>query len=230
MWRDSGEELSRSSTDPFSKGLVPVNTVDLHPIFQHRSRMALGTRPERLNSVFSDRKPNEQQYFQSIDHLRQNYGSYLKTEIMGEDAFYALHELFELSAASVDQLLELLDSSIPATTQDCIWLNDSSRLSEALIIKGLVDDYRSYIADSLEIVASRGGPRWPRADDPKKLQKAERVATSLQSRYEELLTRCERLSEYCNGSIAVLHNAETQRQTERAIQQTDRLSKLTLLA
>jgi hypothetical protein len=198
----------------------------LHPVFQHRSRMALSNNGRKDGPTSPERNSIEQQYAQSIDHIHKNYGSYLKTEIMAYDAFYALNELFEFSAASVDQVLEQLEGNISPTSLR----HSHTKLSELLLVKFLVDDYRNYVADSLETVRNRGNPKWPRANDPKQREKADRAACQLESRYQRLLERCGRISEHCASSITILTNKETQRQAEQAIQQTDRLSKLSFLA
>jgi hypothetical protein len=164
---------------------------------------------------------------QSIQHIHKNYGSYLKTEVMAHDAFYALNELFEFSAASVDQFLELVEENI---CRKILGFSNSEKISELLLDKSLLDDYRRYVKDIMETICSQGGPRWPRATEPKQREKADRAANHLESRYDRLLRRCDRLAEQCSDSITMLTNAETQRQTERAIEQTNRLKKLSVLA
>jgi hypothetical protein len=123
---------------------------------------------------------------------------------MAHDAFYALNELFEFSAASVDQLLELFEGNIPTSHN-----LDTTRISELLIVKSLVDDYRSYVKDILEIVHARGSPKWPCTNESKQREKADRAANQLESRYRRLLGRCDRLSEHCASSITILMNSET---------------------
>ncbi|KAH0558786.1 hypothetical protein GP486_004576, partial [Trichoglossum hirsutum] len=226
VWMDSGEDLSRCKSGPWLGQFAMREMTRFHPIFQHRSRMALSSVQNKPDLAFSDRQSTEQRYPQSIDHIHKNYGSYLKTEIMAHDAFYALNELFEFSAASVDQLLELFEGNIRTTSHNL----DTTRISELLIVKSLVDDYQSYVKDILEIVHARGSPKWPCTNEPKQREKADRAANQLESRYRRLLGRCERLLEHCASNITILMNSETQRQTEKAIEQTDRLSKLSVLA
>lgn len=226
VWTDSGKDLSHCKNGPWLNHTDVTVDTEFHPVFQHRSRMALSSVSSKSDAAISHGQTSGQQYSQSIDHIHKSYGTYLKSEIMAHDAFYALHEIFEFSAASVDQLLELFEGHIRTTSSG----SDSTRLSELLIVKSLVDDYRSYIKDTLEIVCGRGSPKWPRVEDPKRREKADRAADKLEFRYERLLRRCDRLSEHCASSITILMNFETQRQTGKAIEQADRLSKLSLLA
>ena len=223
---DSGKDLNCCTNGPWLTKFTETDTTRLHPVFQHRSRMALSSVPNTVDSAITSGRKTERQLPQSIDHIHKNYGSYLKSEVMAHDAFYALNELFEFSAASIDQLLELFESNIRTMSHD----TDTVGTSELLVAKSLVDDYRRYVKDVLEIVGARGGPKWPRVTEPKQRVKADRAADQLRSRYQRLLGRCDRLSEYCASSITIIMNSETQRQTERAIEQTDRLSKLSVLA
>ena len=199
-----------------------TETTRLHPVFQHRRRMALVSTLNKFDSVMTDSQIALRKFPQSIDFLHEDYGRYLKPEVMAYDAFYALHELFQFSAASIDQLLELFEHSIRTTSH--------SSISELLLAKPLVDDYRRYVKDILEIVCARGGPKWPQAAEPKHREKANRAAEQLESRYQRLLDRCDRLSDFCASSITILTNFETQRQTDKAIEQMDRISKLSVLA
>lgn len=202
-----------------------TKTTKFHPVFQHRSRMALSTvsksRPVQIPAQ------EERPHPQSIDHIHRNFGRDLKTEIMAQDVFYALNELFEFSAASVDQLLELCEGNI----KDMSLQSDSTRLSEQLFIKNFVDDYRGYIKDTLTTVQSRGGRDWPSASDgTSQRDKANRAADQLEHRYQRLLERCERLQEHCASSITILMNQQAQQQITRATQQTKQLNKLSVLA
>lgn len=145
---------------------------------------------------------------------------------MAHDAFYALNELFEFSAASIDQLLELFEGNVRTTSYNL----DTTRLSELLIAKTLVDDYRHYVKDILGIISARGGPKWPRLTDPEHCRKSDRAAGQLESRYQRLLGRCDHLLGHCTSSITILMTTQSQRQAEVGIEQTNRLSKLSLLA
>lgn len=154
---DAGNDLSRCKNGPWLSQAAQTDMTRLHPVFQHRTRMALSSKSNKADAAGSARHDleQEQQYTQSIDHIHRNYGCHLKTEIIANDVFYTLHELFEFSAASIDQVLELLEGK----NRVAPWQNtDSTILSEILIVKFLVDDYRSYIRNVLEMVRARGVP------------------------------------------------------------------------
>ena len=148
---------------------------------------------------------------------------------MAHDAFYALHELFEYSAASIDQLLELIQDTnfgvvLPHNQAD------ATKLSELLILNAFLDDYRSYVKDTLEVVRARGSPRWPRVTEPRLREKADRAARQLETRYQRLLAKCVRLLEQSSSAITILMNLQSQRQADKAMEQTDKLGKLSVLA
>ncbi|KAL9611675.1 MAG: hypothetical protein Q9167_003704 [Letrouitia subvulpina] len=224
-WMDCGKDLSHCKTGPWLNQTKATDTITLHPVFQHRSRMALSSKPNKPYHGSTNTQSFNEQTTQSIHYLQEDYGRYLKRSIMAHDAFYTLNELFEFSRASIDQLLELLEGSTITKLP-----SDISRMSELLIVKSLIDDYRYYVRDILDIVRARGGPKWPRVKEVKLHEKADRAASQLQLGYEHLLRRCERLSEQFASSIKMLMSLETQQQTEKAIEQTNRLSKLSVLA
>lgn len=145
---------------------------------------------------------------------------------MAVDAFYALNKLFEFSAASIDQLLELFENNIRMVPHHV----DTAALSELLVQQAYVDDYRSYLKDALEIVSARGSSKWPRAQEPKHREQADHAAEQLHPRYQRLLRRCERISEQSASSISILMNLEGQQQSQKAMEQADRLGKLSVLA
>ncbi|KAJ0120517.1 hypothetical protein J7T55_015246 [Diaporthe amygdali] len=228
---DPGKDLSQCSSGPWLNGSASTNNTRLLPVFQHRSRMALypasGTAQPSSARHQKPQAPDEEPSLpQSIGHIHQKYGRFLKTDIMAHDAFYALNELFEFSAASIDQLFELFEENVLALSQHA----DPANLSELLILHDQVDNYKSYVKETLEIVRARGGPTWPRANEPDHQRKAGRAASILQSRYERLLRRSERLSEQCSSRINITLNFRAQDQTEKAMKQADRLGKLSFLA
>lgn len=170
---------------------------------------------------------NNASHPQSVNFLVQDFGRDLNPEIMAQDAFYALHELFEFSAASIDQVLELCESNIIDIHHESL----SIRLSELLLLRAYLDDYRSYVKDTLATVRARGERGWPRAKEgTPHWEKANRAASQLEVRYKRLLERCERLQDHCASSVTILMNQQSQQQNERAMEQTKQLNKLSVLA
>ena len=226
VWMDSGKELSCSPSGPWTASFPLTSTVRLDPIFQYREHISQSFPSLELDSFcLKDARP-EVSLPQSIHHMHEEYGRSLRSDIAAYDVFYALYELFEFSAASIDQLLELFEGNIRGLSHE----RNILRLSELLVFKASVDDYRSYVKDILEFVRGRGNHKWPHTSDSQQRLKAERVADRLTMRYQYLLRRCERLSEQFSSSITILTNMEAHHQTTKAIEQTDRLGKLSFLA
>lgn len=226
---DSGRDLGNSMHGPWVPAFKNIKATTLHPVFQHRPRMALSEvveKPEPI-AAFSNRNA-EQSYSQSINHLHKGYGRYLKPQIMKHDVFYALNEIFEFSAASIDQLLELFEHNIRVDMH--LHRPDAAKVSELLVLKTFLDDYRSYLADTLDIVQSGGNPAWPRVAEVTLRKKADLVADQLKLRYQRLLAKCDRLLDRCNSGIGILMNLESQQQTSKSMVQADRLGKLSFLA
>lgn len=224
---DPGSDLSRCGSGPWVKKFHFTKECRLHPVFQHLALLstentangAPSTNPE------SEHSHKEQSLPQSIVHIHQKYGRYSKTEIMANDAFYALNEIFEFSAASVDQLLELFEG-VRGISQH----SDQERLSELLILQAHVDDYKNYVRDTVAIVRSRGSDKWPRVNEIKQREKADHAAAMLEARYDRLLKRCERISEQCSSSINIMMSFQAQNQARQAMEQADKLGELSFLA
>lgn len=106
--------------------------------------MDLADNSSKNDSVEGNMKPR---FPQSIDHVHKNYGRYLEADIMAYDASYALHELFEFSAASIDQFLEVFKDKLRTRSH----ISKGGSMSEPLIAKNLIDDYRLYVKHALDI-------------------------------------------------------------------------------
>ncbi|KAH7265627.1 uncharacterized protein BKA55DRAFT_636573 [Fusarium redolens] len=221
VWHDSGKDISHSTS---GRWLNLENAATLHPVFQHRPRMASSGATDVAASSVQEAEP----FPQSINHLHANYGRNLKAEIMVHDVFYALGEIFEFSAASVDQLLKHFEDSIGELLR--LDNPDTTKISELLILKSYIDDYRSYLGNVLKVVKTRGNPKWPRETEPKKRERADLAAQRLDLRYEHLLGKCDRLSEHCASGISILMSLDAHQQTVKAMTQADRLGKLSVLA
>ncbi|KAF2238372.1 hypothetical protein EV356DRAFT_507477 [Viridothelium virens] len=229
VWLDAGNDLGVSSVGPWLEGSASAtHSIRLHPIYQHRDRIALSSYVHtQANNEGSQTDQNGTLKLpQTVNHLHNNYGRLLKSDVMEKDAFYALNELFHFSAASVDQYLALLEDKVGRITID----QPVSGLSELLMAKAIVDDYRRSVRETLHIVRCRGASNWPRVKEERWAQKAERSAKELESRYERLLQRCEDLSEQCGSGITLLADNRAKDQSQQAIEQTDKVAKLTFLA
>lgn len=224
---DCGRDLGQCQRGPWLPGPSRKST-RLHPVFQHRPRMALSANKQAAPSstLPTNGTKADDVYSQSIDHLRRNYGRHLRPEIMAHDAFYALTELFNFSASSVDQLLELIEDTIRPPRGQLDW----PPLSELLIVKGYLDDYQNYVYDILDLIKARGNPKWPRAMDQKNRERADREANRLENRYQALLRRCQRLSQSSANRISIQTSFESHRQADQAMTQATRFGKLSFLA
>ncbi|EFX00186.1 hypothetical protein CMQ_7188 [Grosmannia clavigera kw1407] len=188
--------------------------------------MAICASSAETTSTISTTHNTEQRIPQSIDHIHNNYGRYLKADIMAQDAFYALQELFEFSAASIDQLMTLFKNTI----QSVLKQRNTETASELLLLKAHVDEYRDYVNEMLEIVRARGCRRWPRVTEKSLRAKADIAAEQLEDRYQRLARQCSRLSDHCDNSISIAMSLTAQRQSDEAINQGNRFGKLSVLA
>lgn len=227
VWTDSGHDLDESVHGPWlqQKELAWVTT--LHPVFQHRNRMTFETSPHRSRHD-STQQTKTSKLPQSISHLPSNYDRYLNAEIMACDAFYAVNEIFRFAAASEGQFLDLIAEKVRVASIG--QPTPSIGLSELQTAKSLLEEHQQSIRENLKTVHDRGGPRWPCTTNKKWMRKTERAANQLELQYEHLLNFCNRLSEQCTSGMAVLASAQSHQQSEKAIDQSEKIMKLTVLA
>jgi Mg2+ and Co2+ transporter CorA len=197
------------------------------PVFQHRCDEAVDSQViDNTNNSRWTGPIGNLGLPQSISHLYLAYGRSLKPEIMENDAFYSLGEIFKFAIASENQFLNLMEAKTKAASV----VRPDAQISELQMTKSLIEEHQQGIRQNLETVRKRGSPKWPTAKEKGMQEKAERAAGRLERDFEHLLDRCRLLSSQCADGITILMNAESYRQSQRAIQQAEELAKLTFIA
>ncbi|KAL9030921.1 MAG: hypothetical protein Q9196_000995 [Gyalolechia fulgens] len=229
IWLDHGKDLSQSSAGPWKalqrNSRTPWSLAVL-PTIQYLSRVALKREPKKQADL--DHLParhSTPSLPQNSANLASDYGRSLRPEIMECDAFYALDELFRFAIASESQFLEMLKHKIKAATIT----GGGGRIEDLDAALDLIEDQRESISENLELVRAGGHANWPRA--PEKLRKKAIAAQeTLQRDYEYLLNHAEGLAKKCVEGITIMMNDSMVRQSQRAIEQAEDTTKLTLLA
>lgn len=145
---------------------------------------------------------------------------------MVEDPFYALHDVFELSACSEKQFLNMLDSKLSIRIGDTHngkhdGLSDLSTIKE--ILYQHLNSNRRIVDFVKQALQHR---KWPRAQE----ERIRQANNTIKEMFEDLCRHAEIMYERCQGGITVLMNSMTIVEAERSIQQAEKISKLTFLA
>ncbi|KAK0652757.1 hypothetical protein B0T16DRAFT_490556, partial [Cercophora newfieldiana] len=236
IWMDSGSDLSLTGNGPWlqnDKKLAWAATLD--PVFQHRSRMALENTTNHIQSGTSRLpavSPDKSKTLpQTISQMHLNYGRYLHPEIMACDAFYTLNELFQFSATSRGQFLDIMEDKIRIFSESRTnYRQQFEGIAELQLTRSLLEDHAREVEDNLDAIRSRDASTWPKATESSLLVKAEKAALQLQHQYERLLRRYRQLIEQCSISASALTNQQAHNHAEKTIQQANAITKLTLLA
>ena len=172
------------------------------------------------------------QIYQSATLLPFEVDTFLDAKTAITDAFYALSNIFRHVAYSEVQVLNVLDAQI---IQEMGVLTAEHRRSHSLenlqYFTLFLDRHVRQIEDALATVKSRGhGRDWPIEHRTGKRRKAVAAAEKLQADFEGLLSRALDLRRRCTEGMSVMMNRAVIAESRKAIEQAERVKRLTLLA
>lgn len=229
---DAGNNLSESLRGPW---LTEEDRVDdtrwkttFLPTIRHRPKLALKSKKYALPT---DEQGRNGELAQAASFLRRDYGKLLEWPLMKVDPFYALHELFEFSASSELQFLNLIEDKLgPETTYE-ILAKAIPSLSNLLYHLEILQAHARRLTETIQKIKCRGNSQWPHAPEDTDLdKKAKESANILLRDYEFLLAKAQLLADRCEKGMGVIMNNANIAESKRAIIQAERVSKLTLLA
>jgi Mg2+ and Co2+ transporter CorA len=166
---------------------------------------------------------------QSASHLHVDYGRSLHPSIMNHDAFYNLTELFSFTASSHIEFLNLIDIKLDKyTSQPQAW--EFQSLPHLKYTKGILYRHIQKTQRILESVKNARYPTWPKDETESGSRKAAISAQSLEQDFKHLLDRAVALHTRTTEAITVLMSSISISESQRAIDQAQRVEKLTFLA
>lgn len=167
---------------------------------------------------------------QSASLLHLDYGKTLDGQLMSEDPFYALHEIFTICATSEMQFLNVLESkiTIDATRELGPDLNVSP--ANMMYFQNLLERHADMLQGSITSIKCQDASWWPRPNDSILRQKSSTATKSLLQDYEALVKRTRILSDRCKSRLNILMNRAGIVESNKAIEQTKEVTKLTRLA
>lgn len=244
-WFDCGQDLTQGPGGPWLEtGTTPYSfrgANQCKPTIQHLPKAALTFR----NTKSSDAPGNEDSGIaQNLRLLPLQYGSFIDANVASTDAFYALSELFEMSAASESQFLNMMQIQVKKVVgSTSMQMQDSqNRLKR---IKTLVDDHVQYLQQILEVIQNRDIFDWSTlqpdnaetsnsaaifSDGSRYTTSSRRVVSQVVSNFQHLLTMAQRLSQQCFEGTQIIMNTSMLEESRRSIKLGEYAARLSFLA
>ena len=175
-------------------------------------------------------------FSQSASLLAQNYGLTLDPALLAADSFYALNELFQLSASSICQLLNMIESIVDQNTGYNLFKSKDYSLANLSYHQDILNRLEIRLRENIFDLEHHQDTKWPRFydfddnDAAERRAKAVACAEVLLTDFKELLSRAERLSLRCQSGMSVCMNSASIAESQRAIEQAQQIEQLTRLA
>jgi len=224
IWLDAGPELATAADWPW---VVKRPGSYLLPVIRHKHMAALKCH------LFTDPSGDDNNSLtrdaQSALNLSTDYGRFLHPTTMSLDAFYSLNEVFNFAASSQTQFLNLVEVKLDQYTSLPQSIEYQS-LPSLKFTKSILQKHIQKTQRVLDNIKSAQNSKWPRDRSDHGFRKATAAAESLEQDFEHLLNRAKVLHQRTNESITVLMSSISISESQKGINQQERLGKLTFLA
>lgn len=175
-------------------------------------------------------------FAQSTLSLANNYGLTLDLALANADSFYALTELFQASATSICQLLNLVKMIIDKSTGYDLYKSQDYGLENLSYHQDILKRLELRIRENISNLEGHHSPQWPRSynlnDDGVNWRKVKAAAAAqcLLNDFRDLLVRMERLSAQCHSGMSVCMNSAAIAESQRSIEQAKQVGQMARLA
>ncbi|KAL6895042.1 hypothetical protein GGI43DRAFT_411708 [Trichoderma evansii] len=223
VWADAGSGTRHDKHEPWDTKSYESK---YHPVIDNKPMIALKghlfqSSDETNNGSLTPQDP--------VSQLYQNYGLSLHPEIKATDPFYALGEIFQLSANSQQQFLNMIEAKLRIYTakepED-----DHEVLSHLKYTQQILYSRISDIKRVLMSIENVRRPSWMKSNTESGMEKAEIAYNAIRRDFKHLLDHAESLYGRTNEAISVLHSSISITESHSARLQADKAGKLTLLA
>lgn len=234
-WTDAGQHLGNGPEGPWRperSRKIPRNSVFI-PSIQHFTDK---TMKEILAFKNSPTCHSDGLFAQSALSLAQNYGLTLDHDLAAVNSFYALTELFQTSASSICQFLNLLETIIDTYTGYNQYKSQDFSLGNLAYHQDILKSLESRLGENFSDLQGHHNPQWPRSYDLSDAStkhnklKAEASARTLLTDFRNLLSRTQQLAAQCRSGMSVCMNSAAIAESQRAIEQAKQVERLTRLA
>ncbi|KAL7893987.1 hypothetical protein HDV63DRAFT_407351 [Trichoderma sp. SZMC 28014] len=164
-----------------------------------------------------------------ISQLYQNYGRTLHTEAKAQDPFYALGEVFQFSANSQQQFLNMIDAKLRIYTtkgpEHDYEILPHLKYTQQILYSRILDIRRVLMS-----IENTLRPAWAKSNSETGKEKAEIAYNTIQRDFKHLLDHAVALYDGTNEVISVPQSSISITESHLASLQADKAGKLTFLA
>jgi hypothetical protein len=201
-----------------------------YPVSLQDDNIAFFDHSEKIARSYDWQKDD---FAQTIDRHPLFYGKSLDAPLAAADPFYAVHELFALSAASMLVLLNAIAAHLDQHKAKLREANAQSLLdSQADIVyfKAILQSHLKHIDSTCRTIRSRDVLSWNQVTEPKYIKPAKIAARRLEDDWTFLAQKATDLVRSCDQDMTVLMTQTALEEAKRNAKQAGRVVRLTLLA
>ncbi|PNP40643.1 hypothetical protein TGAMA5MH_07642 [Trichoderma gamsii] len=222
VWADAGSGTSRGEHDPWDAESYEMK---YHPVIENKPMIALKSHllrpgaPEKGSWTPQD----------PVSQLYQNYGRSLRPDIQAADPFYALGEIFQLSANSQQQFLNMIDAKLrtysakgPEYGHEIL---PHLKYTQQILYSRILDIKRVLMS-----IENTLRPAWAKSNSQTGREKAQIAYDTIQRDFKHLLDHAVSLYDRTKEAISVLQSSISIMASHLAILQAEKAWKLTFLA
>jgi hypothetical protein len=226
---DTGRPLSPEQSGPWQNTLQSNSRAGRETFLPWIQSHPFASLHAASMSIAHDRRPTEAME-QSASLLHLDYGKTLDSQVISQDPFYALHELFTTCAHSEVQFLNTVESKINTDMAREFMPDHNISPANMIYFQGLLDTHAESLRRTIIALSSRDDSGWPRPKEAALRQKTTSAAHTLLQDYEALLRRTDTLSNLCKARLQILLSRAGIVESNKAIEQAKVVTKLTRLA
>ena len=233
VWTDAGQHLGNGPEGPWRPEQYGTTHGLFIPTIQdiRKEKMKLLSGPKSSVPDFS-----EGPFAQSALTLAFDYGLTLDPALILADSFYALTELFQTSANSICQLLNLIEAIIDRSTGYSQFQSQDCSLGNLSYHQDILKRLGVRLRENVSVLESHQSTPWPRSygsrgeNTGQSKAKAVAAAEALLTDFRYLLSRTERLAVQCQDGLSACMKKATIVKSQYAIEQAKQIERLTKLA
>jgi Mg2+ and Co2+ transporter CorA len=196
-----------------------------HPVIENKPMIALKSHLLRPDAAERETWTTQD----PISQLYQNYGRSLRPDIKAADPFYALGEVFQLSANSQQQFLNMIDAKLRIYSAKGP-KHDHDILSHLKYTQQILYSRISDIKRVLMSIENTLRPAWAKSNSDSGREKAKIAYNTIQRDFKHLLDHAVSLYDRTREAISVLQSSISITESQFASLQADKAGKLTFLA
>jgi Mg2+ and Co2+ transporter CorA len=168
---------------------------------------------------------------QNVQHLARDYALLLDKNVMAQDSFYALSNTLRVSAASINQFLNLAAHLISEGSDESKGAGlKAPPMQQARTLQEVLSRTKRDLSRTVNFLSNRELLQWPQAHNEDARARADRMASLLKMDFTDLSERANQLSADIQEWIDWLAQNATQSTANASQDSAQRTQKLTILA